>query len=119
MATKTVDRDLKWVTGLPREFLYCRGLRHAWNPLSFRPLGEEESFKTSATISQVIVRTLECLRCDAVRKDFFGREDGYELFRKIGVRYGYPDGYQFKSVDHEKEQPVHMDYQVEMYRRFS
>jgi hypothetical protein len=116
--TKPSERDLKWVKTLPKEYLYCRSLRHAWNPTSFRSLTPDEEFDKPTGIKQVIKRELECLRCDTIRQDFFGRDGGDETFTRIRVRYGYPKDYQFQTALHELERPVHLDYSVEMFDRF-
>ena len=119
MTTTPSERDLIWVQGLPKEYLYCRSLRHAWNPTSFRALEPDEPFDKPNGIKQVIRRELECLRCPTVRQDFFGRNGGTEPFIRIRIRYGYPGDYQFQSALHTKERPVHIDYQMEMFQRLS
>lgn len=117
--TQPSERDLKWVGHLSKEYLYCRSLRHAWNPQSFKALDPDEVYQNKpAEITQIIKRDLVCLRCDTIRQDYFGRSGGSEPFSRIRVRYGYPRDYQFQTALHDKERPEHIDYQVEMYNRF-
>jgi len=114
---KPSERDLVWVKALPQEYLFCRSLRHAWTPTSFRALESDEQFDRPSGVKQVIRRELACMRCPTVRQDFFGRNGGTAPFVRIRSRYGYPADYQFQAALHAKGRPVYMDYAVEMFNR--
>ena len=118
-----VTRDLKWVKTLDADMLACRSLRHSWETYTFKKAEAEDlrEMRRPDWANQFIQRTLTCIRCHAVRIDYFGRSGSQTRaggrFEKFNVRYVYPKGYTFKKTEHELARPVASDYNWELFRR--
>jgi hypothetical protein len=73
---------------LPDEFLACRDLRHAWEPLGY--FRERGSGRTGGPI----IRKLRCLRCGTLRRDVLSNS----FTEKTTHYYGHPEGYRLEGA---------------------
>lgn len=88
-----------------KAFLPCRSLLHAWKIEQFRPVTDDEfesiPFKIRGEFRQIIVRTVNCVRCECKRLEYFGRVriGSMAPFEKFSMRYTYPEGYLYHGPD--------------------
>lgn len=73
-----------WADNIPVEYLWCRDMRHAWDPDS---LTSREVFNRRVERWEVW-RTVRCLNCAGYKTQKLTKN--YQL---LGTDYQYPDGY--------------------------
>ena len=93
MKKRDRERQLSVVARMPKEYVWCRSIRHAWTPDGVRAMRPDE-VPAKLSNKHVIARWLRCERCDAVRQELFVRQRGsLQQFTKVKTRYIMPGGY--------------------------
>ncbi len=108
----------KWLKDMSPLFLRCRSIRHAWDVKGYSEVDPPES-ATALGLNQFIGRQMQCVHCEVIRTDIFGRRrtSAPAMFRKLTVRYRYPGGYQYSSKEMVGTRPTMQVYDNESLAR--
>ena len=80
--------DTVTVRDLPDDFLACRDLRHAWEPVAYF------QERNGQTRTAPVIRLLRCLRCGTKRRDTLKNQ----FSEKTTHYYGHPEGYKLSGT---------------------